>query len=187
MNRSYSKIRHMQESNRILENRLINNKLLSEAGEVDKPMVDTFGVENLYNEFMAEPGANEIDVASCSIDDINLDGANEEENTLLQKIKAKVKELFNNKDKEGLKSFFNQIKDKLRSNKGGETTEQVETAAIAATTIMGITAPLAVWIAVGVVALALVIVVLVRLSSWIPRVSGKGCSKTKTFRVRVKR
>ena len=62
----------------------------------------------------------------------------------------------------------------------------METIAAAAvgTTIAGITAPLWVWIAIGAIVLILLIVAIVKLTSWIPKKKGKGCRRTVTYRVR---
>jgi hypothetical protein len=55
---------------------------------------------------------------------------------------------------------------------------------VVATTVLGVTAPLWVWIAIGGLVLFLLIKGIIALISWIPKSSGRGCRKVKTFRVR---
>lgn len=178
MNRSYSKIRHIQEVNKLIEKRL----LIEVEG-------DPIFTDDSYEKLGQELGTTidtelEDEVESCSIDEIG-SGINlkPQAKELLDKVRLKVKELINSKDREGLKSFWSELSQKIKSapNKG-ETTEQV--GVTAAITILGVSAPMWAWIAIGTIALTLIIKGIVSLTSWIPKKKGKGCRRTITYRVR---
>jgi len=89
-----------------------------------------------------------------------------------------------NKSDGKLKGAFKLLKNKLNEN--SNLTEQVA-AALVPFTLIGITAPIGVWIAIGVLVLILLIWAIVKLSSWIPRSSGHGCSRKVVKRVRIRR
>jgi hypothetical protein len=179
MNKSYSKIRHIQEVNKLIEKRMIM--------EVEGDPIFT---EDSYEKLGQELGTtiepdleNELDY--CSIDEIG-SGFNlkPEAKELLDKVKLKIKELINTKNREGLKSFWSELSQKIKGQPTKtETTEQAEVVA-AAVTILGISAPMWVWIAIGAIALTLIIKGIVSLTSWIPKKKGKGCKRTITYRVR---
>lgn len=103
---------------------------------------------------------------------------------LIGKIKEKVKEMIMNKDRgsliRGFKSLTKEIK-KAKKLKNGPINEQGLAAAFV---VFGISAPLWVWVAVGGLALYIIIKGIIALSSWIPRSSGHGCSRVVRYRVR---
>ena len=181
MNKSYSKIRHIQEANKRLENRL----LMEVEGDpiiIDDPM-GKLG-EELGTTIDSEL-SNEVE--SCTIDEIG-SGINlkPEAKQLLDKVRSKVKDLINTGNRDGLKSFwselFQKVKQQPETTSQGETTEQA--GLVAAVTIAGLSAPMWAWLAIGAIALALIIKGIVSLTSWIPKKKGKGCRKTITYRVR---
>ena len=178
MNRSYSKIRHIQEVNKLIEKRLI----MEVEGE---PIFTDDSYEKLGQELGTTIDADlESELDFCSIDEVGT-GLNlkPEAQELLEKVRTKVKELINTKDREGLKSFWSELGQKIKGNSvKGETTEQAGVAA--AVTILGISAPMWAWIAIGAIALTLIIKGIVSLTSWIPKKKGKGCRRTITYRVR---
>lgn len=172
MNRSYSKIRHIQESNIRLEKRLLMES-------------EDSGNEKLGQELRIPIDGELMDeVMSCSIDEIGSDEneLNEESKSLLSKVREKIRELINSRNREGLKEFLKQYRQKTKDKKV-EANEQVAAAAVA-TTIFGITAPLWAWIAIGGIIVILIIRGIISLTSWIPRKSGKGCNKKVRYRVR---
>ena len=182
MNKSYSKIRHIQEANKRLENRL----LMEVEGD---PIFTEDSYDKLGQELGVEiDGDLQNEAESCSLDEVGLGASlnlKPQAKELLTKVREKIKQLFNSGDREGLKSFLSEYKQKTEGQ-SGETNEQAETiAAVAAgTTIAGITAPLWAWIAIGAIVLILLIVAIVKLTSWIPKKKGKGCRRTVTYRVR---
>jgi hypothetical protein len=126
------------------------------------------------------------DAMSCSVDDIQIDeNSKPEEVNLFNQVKEKIKEMISSKDKGGLKSFLNELKAKLKEGKikSGETNEQVG-ALVGTATVLGITAPLWAWVAVGALITILLVIAIIKLSSWIPRTTGSGCTKRKRYRVR---
>ena len=185
MGKSYSKIRHIQNSNLILEQRYLSEEESSQnaamsvmklSQELDGPIDPEMATEAL----------------SCSMDEIEPDN-NEKPEVLVafKQIKEKIKEKILSKDRDSLKNAFKDLKEKLKSNKGNETeemssemSEQTGAGLVVATTVLGVTAPLWVWIAIGGLVLFLLLKGIIALTSWIPKTSGRGCRKTKTFRVR---
>lgn len=185
MNRSQSKIRHMQQANVLLEQRFLSEEESSQnaamsvmklSQELDGPIDPEMATEAL----------------NCGIDEIEPD-SNEKPEVLdvFKQIKEKIKEMILSKDRDSLKNAFKELKEKLKSNKGNETeemgsemSEQTGAGLVVATTILGVTAPLWVWIAIGGLVLFLLLKGIIALTSWIPKTSGRGCRKTKTFRVR---
>jgi hypothetical protein len=123
------------------------------------------------------------DTAVCTIDEIlpnqTLDS---EGQTLLTKVKEKVMSLVNSKSISELKNAFKTLKKKLDSNGVNEVI-----GAMVPFTLLGITAPVSLWIAIGAILLIILIWAIIRLSSWIPKSSGHGCSKVIRKRVRVRR
>lgn len=183
MNRSQSKIRHIQNSNLLLEQRFLSE---------ESSQMFSMAISKLSTE-MGEPIDPEMakEASSCSFDEIELDGDQKPESVnAFQEIKQKIKDKLLSKSKEDLKTAFKEIRQILKSNKGkDQTTEtsylQEQTGALlVATTILGVTAPLWVWIAIGIIVLILLLKAIIALSSWIPRSSGRGCRRVKTFRVR---
>lgn len=172
MNRSYSKLRHIQESNIRLEKRLLME-------------VETENYNKLGQELNILIDGEVLDeVESCSLDEIGGEiefNLKPESKTLLGKVRERVKQLINARDREGLKRFLNEYRQKTKDNKM-ETNEQVGAAAVAVT-IFGITAPLWAWVAIGGIILILLIRGIINLTSWIPKKRGKGCNKRVTYRV----
>jgi hypothetical protein len=130
--------------------------------------------------------ANEV--MSCTFNEIG-SGLNlkPEAKELLDKVKAKIKEMVSNKDRNGLKNVFTQLKSKLSKTPPTQTEVDVneQVGALAGTfALMGITAPVWAWVAVGAIVLILLIKAIVYLTSWIPKSKGHGCSRTVTYRVR---
>jgi len=150
MNRSQSKIRHIQNSNLILEQRFLSEEESSQnaamsvmklSQELDGPIDPEMATEAL----------------NCGIDEIEPD-SNEKPEVLdvFKQIKEKIKEMILSKDRDSLKNAFKDLKEKLKSHKGNETeemgsemSEQTGAGLVVATTILGVTAPLWVWIAIG--------------------------------------
>lgn len=183
MSKSYSKIRHIQNSNLLLEQRY----LTEESSQMFQSAISKLSTE------MGEPIDPEMaqEATSCSFDEIELDSNQKPESvTAFQEIKQKIKDKLLSKSKEDLKTAFKEIRQILKSNKGKDQTTETSDlneqtgALLVATTILGITAPLWVWVAIGVIVLILLLKAIISLSSWIPRSSGRGCRRTKTFRVR---
>lgn len=183
MSKSYSKIRHIQNSNLLLEQRFLSE----ESSQMFSTAISKLSTE------MGEPIDPEMakEASSCSFDEIELDGDQKPESVnAFQEIKQKIKDKLLSKSKEDLKTAFKEIRQILKSNKGkDQTTEtsdlQEQTGALlVATTILGVTAPLWVWVAIGIIVLILLLKAIIALSSWIPRSSGRGCRRVKTFRVR---
>ena len=185
MNRSQSKIRHIQNSNLILEQRFLSEEESSQNAQM--------GVLKLGTE-LGGPIDPEMatEALNCGIDEIEPDNnLKPEALEIFKQIKEKIKEKILSKDRDSLKNAFKDLKEKLKSNKGDETeemssemSEQTGAGLVVATTILGVTAPLWVWIAIGGLVLFLLIKGIIALTSWIPKTSGRGCKKTKTFRVR---
>jgi len=178
MKKSFSKIRHIKETNILLENRFLNE----EQDSVSQIM-------NLSKEIGSDISREEAEMAdTCTIDEIQPDaGTKPEAIKVFNQIKSVIKTMVQNNDKGGLKNAFKELKGKLRdveSNKEG-VKEQKGTTALAATfTLLGVSAPLWVWVAIGAIVLVVLITGIVRLTSWIPRKKGKGCSRKITYRVR---
>jgi hypothetical protein len=128
--------------------------------------------------------ANEV--MSCSFDEIG-SGLNlkPEAKELLDKVKGKIKQMVSSKDRDGLKNAFSQLKSKISKTPPAQTEVNEQAGVLAGTfALMGITAPLWAWVAVGAIVLILLIKAIVNLTSWIPRKKGRGCSRTVTYRVR---
>jgi len=183
MSKKYLKIKHIHNSNLLLEQRY----LYEESSQAFSTAILKLSSD------MGEPIDPEMakEASSCSFDEIELDSNQKPESvTAFQEIKQKIKELVLSKNKEDLKSAFKEIKQILKSNKKEDQSDETSNlqeqtgALLVATTILGVTAPLWVWIAIGVVVLYLLLKAIISLSSWIPRSSGSGCRRTKTFRVR---
>lgn len=183
MSKSYSKIRHIQNSNLLLEQRYLT--------EESSQMFQS-AISKLSNE-LGEPIDSQManDAMSCSEEDFQMDQNQKPEVlTTLKELKQKIKEKLLTSSREELKTAFKEIRKILKSNKDSDQTTETSNiqeqtgALLVATTILGITAPLWVWIAVGVVATYLLLKAIISLSSWIPRSSGHGCSRTKRYRVR---
>lgn len=185
MGKSYSKIRHIQNSNLILEQRYLSEEESSQNAQM--------GVLKLGTE-LGEPIDPEMatEALNCSMDEIEPDNKQKPEALVaFKQIKEKIKEKILSKDRDSLKNAFKDLKEKLKSNKGDETeemssemSEQTGAGLVVATTVLGVTAPLWVWIAIGGLVLFLLLKGIIALTSWIPKTSGHGCRKTKTFRVR---
>lgn len=183
MSKSYSKIRHIQNSNLLLEQRFLNE----ESSQMFSTAISKLSTE------MGEPIDPEMakEASSCSFDEIELDGDQKPESvSAFQEIKQKIKDKLLSKSKEELKTAFKEIRQILKSNKGKDQTTETSDlkeqtgALLVATTILGVTAPLWVWVAIGIIVLILLLKAIIALSSWIPRSSGRGCRRVKTFRVR---
>ena len=168
--------------------------LESKLGEV-KPLISEQETEsgdtsNQINQLSSEIGS-EIDPSvaneamSCSFDEIGT-GLNlkPEAKELLDKVRSKIKELVSKKDKNGLKLAFGKLKSQLSKTKTqqGEVNEQA--ALMGAFVLLGISAPLWAWIAIGAIVLVLLIKGIISLTSWMPKKRGRGCSRTITYRVR---
>jgi hypothetical protein len=94
-------------------------------------------------------------------------------------------ELGENPDREGLKETFRLLKSKLKNTKPQQGTPINEQVGLtAAFSLLGISAPLWIWVAIGGLVLFLLIKGIVSLSSWIPKKKGRGCSRTVRYRVR---
>jgi hypothetical protein len=137
---------------------------------------------------LGEPIDEEMvnNAASCSMEEVQPDaGTKPEAIELFNQAKAKIKEMISSKDKDGLKNAFKSLKEKLKESniKGGETNEQLGVMA-GTFALFGISAPLWAWVAIGALVLILLIWAIVKLSSWIPRTTGSGCTKVKRIRVR---
>lgn len=137
-----------------------------------------------------EVGSNiDPDVAneamSCSFDEIGT-GLNlkPEAKQLLDKVRSKIKDLVSRKDKGSIKLAFGKLKSQLKKNKPQEGAVNEQAALMTSFAILGITAPLWAWVAIGGVVLVLLIKGIIELTSWIPKKKGKGCSKRVTYRVR---
>lgn len=168
--------------------------LESELGNV-KPLINeqenqsedpTKKVSELSQELGSEIDpeiANEA--MSCSFDEIG-SGLNlkPEVKELIEKVKSKIQELVSKKDRSGLKTAFRQLKSRLQKAEptGGETTEQA--GLMATFVLLGVSAPLWVWVAAGAIILIILIKAIIALSSWIPKSKGRGCSRVVTYRVR---
>jgi len=168
-------------------NRIIR-RVMSEANEVQK--IDT-GLITKLSEFAknlsTELGQN-IDVetvqdtAVCTIDEIQSETPlGEKELGVLQQVKSKIMSMVNSGGIAELKAAFKLFKNKLNENRN--ITEQAA-AALLPFTLLGVTAPISVWIAIGVVVLSLLIWGIVKLASWIPKSSNSGCGRTITRKVR---
>lgn len=175
-----------EEKNRILElhkERTKNHYLTEETMSADA----VNGMKLLSIE-LGEPIDDEIvnNAVSCTVDDVQPDaGTKPEAIDLFNQVKEKIKEMISSKDKDGLKNAFKSLKEKLKEGKmkGGETNEQL--GALAGTfALFGISAPLWAWVAIGALILILLIIAIVKLSSWIPKTTGSGCTKIKRIRVR---
>jgi len=180
MNRSFSKIRHIQEANILLENRMLVEEKEESQMAVQKVMdLSTELGEPIDPEFAKS-------VCDCSIDDAEPEpGSKPEVVELINKIKEKVKELVLTGKRKELVSGFRDLTRKIKKSKklkNGPINEQG--GLTAAFVLFGVTAPLYVWVIAGAIILYIIIKGIVALSSWIPKSSGHGCSRVVTYRVR---
>ena len=180
MNRSYSKLRHIQEVNKLIEKRLIM-EVEGDPIMIDNPMD---GLEKELGIKIDSELANEVE--SCTIDEIGSGfNLNPDAKELLDKVRFKVKEFVNAKNKEGLKSFWSELKQKLKNRP--ETTSQAETTEqaglVATVTIAGISAPMLVWVAIAAIAFTLIISGIFKIIKRMPRkkTTGKGCHRKTTI------
>jgi len=119
------------------------------------------------------------DSASCGIETIEPPpNASNEAIQIFNQVKNKVLSLIQNKNINELKNAFKLLKNKLRG-----VNEQVALLA-GAFTLLGISAPIAVWVVIGGVILYLLVRAIIELTSWIPKKRGRGCSKTIRKRIR---
>jgi hypothetical protein len=173
-------------------NRIIR-RVISESGgmqPIDTNMLNKLSVfaKQLSTELGQDIDSETIqDTAVCTIDEIlpnaNLDNKGQK---LLSQVKEKVLSLITNKSDRELKGAFKSLKNKLNEN--SNLTEQVA-AALVPFTLIGITAPIGIWIAIGVLVLILLIWAIVKLAN-LPRTRsfGKGCNrKTLTTGIRIRR
>lgn len=168
-------------------NRIIR-RVMNESNEIQK--IDT-GLLSKLSEFaknLSTELGQDIDVetiqdtAVCTIDEIQPETQiGEKESGVLQQVKSKIMTMVNRGGIAELKAAFKLFKNKLNEN--SSITEQAAVALLPFT-LLGVTAPISVWIAIGVVVLALIIWGIVKLASWIPKSSGHGCSRKVTKRVR---
>ena len=168
----------------------IVRRVINESGgmqPVDTNMLNKFSM--FAKQLSTDLGEN-IDVetiqdtAVCTMDEIQPDvKLDTEGQTLLSQVKEKINSLINNKSEGELKGAFRLLKNKINGN--NNLTEQA--AALVPFTLIGVTAPIGVWIAIGAIVLILLIWAIVKLASWIPRSSGHGCSRKVIKRVRVRR
>ena len=100
---------------------------------------------------------------------------------VFQRVKEKIKQLSDQKNVAELKGAFTKLKSSLDSSQ--PVNEQIGASIV----ILGVSAPIVIWVAIGVLVLSLLIKGIVGAISWIPKSSGKGCSKKIVKRVRVKR
>ena len=184
MSKSYSKIKHIQNSNIILEQRYLKEESSQMFQSAIIKLSDELG--NPIDPKMAK------DAVSCSYEDFQIDQNQKPEVlTTFQEIKQKIKDKILSSNREELKTAYKEIIQILKSNKDKEQelqnsnlTEQTGAGLLVATTVLGVTAPLWVWVAVGAVVLYILLKAIISLSSWIPRSSGHGCGRTKIYRVR---
>lgn len=143
--------------------------------------------QEISSEVGSEVDPNVVDeVMSCSFDELGSGlQLKPEAKKLLDSVKTKIKEMISAKDRAGLKRSFRHLKNRLK-NIGSKQEEEVnEQAALAGTfVLLGISAPLWAWVAIGGIVLILLIKAIISLSSWIPKKRGRGCSRTITYRVR---
>lgn len=116
---------------------------------------------------------------ACSPDEIEPESnIRPEAANVFQQVKEKIKQMILNRDREGLKS-------KLKNTKPQQGTPLNEQVGLtAAFGLLGISAPLWIWVAIGGLVLFLLIKGIVSLSSWIPKKKGRGCSRTVRYRFR---
>ena len=155
MNRSYSKIRHIQESNKRLENRL----LLSESTdlEIASSMISDAGLNLNPDEIV------DADVETC----VQPETGDPEKDGILNKVWNWAHS--NNTTLSDLKSVFNQIKTAIRNSKDKTTNEQVATPII----IAGITLNPIILVGIGALILIIIISAIIEKNSR----SFKGCRK----------
>jgi len=127
-----------------------------------------------------------IEVMACSPDEIEPESnIRPEAANVFQQVKEKIKQMISNRDREGLKETFKLLKSKLKNTKPQQGTPINEQVGLtAAFSLLGISAPLWIWVAIGGLVLFLLIKGIVSLSSWIPKKKGRGCSRTVRYRVR---
>ena len=176
----------MKKTIRLTENELslLIKKVIK---EVDETTSATQQVMNLSSELGAPIDQQiSVDAMSCSMDEIEPESNTRPEAVkVFQQAKEKIKQMVSNRDREGLKNAFKLLKSKLKSSKPKQETpvnEQVELAV--AFSLLGISAPLWIWVAIGGLVLFLLIKGIVSLSSWIPKKKGRGCRRTVRYRVR---
>lgn len=159
----------------------IVHRVITEQENTETPTNDIQQISSEVGSDIDQNVANEV--MSCSFDEIGTGlKLKPEAQELLNNLKVKIKELISNNNKGALKSAFRQLKSRLSRTKDTEMNEQ---AALAGTfVLLGVSAPLWAWVAVGGIALILIIKGIVALSSWIPKKKGHGCSRTITYRVR---
>ena len=147
MNRSYSKIRHIEESNKRLENRL----LLSESSDIEiaSSMISDAGLNLNPDEIV------DADVETC----VQPETGDPEKDGILNKVWNWAHS--NNTTLSELKSVFNQIKTAIRNSKDKTTNEQVATPII----IAGITLNPIMLVGIGALILIIIISAIVKKNS----------------------
>ena len=170
---------------KLIESKLGNVKLLVEE-ETQETENATEQIQQISSELGSDIDpkvANEV--MSCSFDEIG-SGLNlkPEAKELLEKVKMKIRDMISKEDRSGLKTAFRQLKGRLQKAEPSETETNEQAGLTAAFVLLGISAPLWVWVAIGGIVLILLITAIVSLSSWIPKKKGRGCSRTITYRVR---
>jgi hypothetical protein len=155
MNRSYSKVRHIQESNKRLENRL----LLSESSDIEiaSSMISDAGLNLNPDEIV------DADVETC----VQPETGDPEKDGILNKVWNWAHS--NNTTLSDLKSVFNQIKTAIRNSKDKTTNEQVATPLI----IAGISINPLILLGVGALILIIIVSAIIKKNSR----SFKGCRK----------
>jgi hypothetical protein len=143
-------------------------------------------IMNLSNELGSPITQEEAEAAeSCDIDEITPEpGTKPKAVEVFNQIKEKIKSVKNKGELRKARRELQVAIDTAKKTNTGETNEQAEVALAATAVVMGVTAPLWVWVAIGALVVILLVTVLVKLSSWIPRNSGKGCRRRKKIRVR---
>jgi hypothetical protein len=180
MNRSFSKIRHIQEANVLLENRMLVEEKEESQMAVQKVMdLSTELGEPIDPEFAKS-------VCDCSIDDAKPEpNSKPEVIELIDEIKAKVKELVLTGKRKELVAGFRDLSRKIKRSQKLKNEPINEQGGLTAAFVMfGVSAPLFVWVIAGGIILYIIIKGIVALSSWIPKSSGHGCGRVVTYRVR---
>lgn len=173
--------------------KLTESDLTRIVRRVIKEQEETQGTENDFKQIQqisSELGSDiDLDVLnevmSCSFDEIG-SGLNlkPEAKELLNKVKMKIRELTSKRGRSELKTAFRQLKSRLQKAEPSKTETNEQVGLAATFVLLGISAPLWAWVAIGGIVLVLLIKGIVSLSSWIPKKKGRGCSRTITYRVR---
>lgn len=173
-------------------NRIVN-RVLNETTGIESTNKDLMNKITTFSKNLSNDLGENIDVesvmdtSSCSIDDFQADpGTDSKGLDLLEKVKDKVKQLVQGGDINTLKNAFKSLKTKKEQVDNETLTEQVA-ALMVPFTLLGITAPLSLWLAIAAILLVILIWGIVWAVSWIPKSSGHGCSKVIKKRVRVRR